>query len=84
MTYSILSLQLLLMTSLSSIFHYTPVLPVLFLSGGRHLLQDVTNRGDLDSTVFTRATLYVPRTVLEALGLHLIQDPSEKGGVLAH
>ena len=31
--------------------HYTPVLPVLFLSGGRHLLQDVTNRVDLDSTV---------------------------------
>ena len=30
----------------------------------------------------TRATLYVPRTVLEALGLHLIQDPSEKGGDL--
>ena len=27
--------------------------------------------------------LYVPRTVLEALGLHLFQDPSEKGGVLA-
>ena len=27
--------------------------------------------------------LYVPRTVLEALGRHLFQDPSEKGGVLA-
>ena len=25
--------------------HYTPVLPVLFLSGGRHLLQDVTPVG---------------------------------------
>ena len=31
----------------------------------------------------TRATLYVPRTVLEALGRHLFQDPSVKGGVLA-
>ena len=31
----------------------------------------------------TRATLYVPRTVLEALGLHLSQDPSEEGGILA-
>ena len=25
----------------------------------------------------------VPRTVFEVLGLHLFQDPSEKGGVLA-
>ena len=32
----------------------------------------------------TRATLYVPRTVFQVLGLHLSQDPSEKGGVLAH
>ena len=31
----------------------------------------------------TRATLYASRTVLEALGRHLFQDPSEKGGVLA-
>ena len=31
----------------------------------------------------TRATLYVPRTVFQVLGLHLSQDPSEKGGVLA-
>ena len=31
----------------------------------------------------TRATLYIPRTVFHVLGLHLSQDPSEKGGVLA-
>ena len=30
----------------------------------------------------TRATLYVPRTVLEVLGRHLFQSPSEKGGIL--
>ena len=31
----------------------------------------------------TRAMLYVPRTVLEVLGRHLFQSPSEKGGILA-
>ena len=31
----------------------------------------------------TRATLYVPRTVLEVLGRHLFQSPLEKGGILA-
>ena len=45
---------------LENIIHYTPVLPVLFLFGGRHLLQDVTNRGDLDSTVFQDTPVYKP------------------------
>ena len=31
-----------------------------------------------------RATLCGPRAVLEALGLHLFQGPSEKGGILSH
>ena len=31
-----------------------------------------------------RATLCGPRAVLEALGRHLFQSPSEKGGILAH
>ena len=44
---------------LENTIHYTPVLPVLFLSGGRHLLQDeftncgilgFTNRGILENS----------------------------------
>ena len=36
--------------------HYTPVLPVLFLSGGRHLLQDMfRNRGIL-GVLFSKIT----------------------------
>ena len=31
-----------------------------------------------------RATLYSPQAVLEALGQHLFQSPSEKGRILAH
>ena len=46
-------------TSITSLWlnpHYTPVLPVLFLSGGRHLLQDMfRNRGIL-GVLFSKIT----------------------------
>ena len=32
----------------------------------------------------TRATLYVPRTVLEALGRHFFPNHSENRGILSH
>ena len=35
--------------------HYTPVLPVLFLIGGRHLFQDEKKLWHLGSTIFTDA-----------------------------
>ena len=38
---------------------------------------------DLKTVLGTLRFARVPRTVFEVLGLHLSQDPSEKGGVLA-
>ena len=38
---------------------------------------------EAESSDFDCCAVYSPRTVLEALGLHLSQDPSEKGGILA-
>ena len=47
------------------------------------MLEFLFNSYSREKNLMFKCVVYSPRTVLKALGLHLSQDASEKGGILA-